>query len=195
MAVPDVSVIGPYGPGAQPTSSRQTTAVAPVIEPTIIELPMPEQIRETYLAIQEVDDDQNAELWMTSEDGDVKVVTLLEILSPWNKSWREGRIQYERKRQEALNSYTNLVEIDLRRIGQRMVSTARAGYHYSILVSPSTMRPRAQFYPFFVQQAIPLFRLPLQEDDDWPLIDLNPLLHQLYARAAYDLRINCGTRL
>lgn len=58
------------------------------------------------------------------------------------------------------------------------------------MVSPSNLRPRAQFYPFTVRQPIPSFHLPLQRDDEWPVLDLNSILHALYERAAYDLRIN-----
>lgn len=41
-------------------------------------------------------------------------------------------------------------------------------------------RPRAQFYAFTVRDPIPSFRLPLQEDDEEPLVDLNTILHELY---------------
>ena len=41
-----------------------------------------------------------------------------------------------------------------------------------------------------MQHLIPSVRLPLQPGDDEPLVDLNHLLHLLYDRAGYDLRIN-----
>lgn len=187
QTVPDVGVVGPY-------SSRPVTVVAwptRVAEPQIVELPMPQQIRETYLSIQEVgSSDLATEMWLNGEDDGLKVVTILEILSPWNKASREGRAQYMRKRDEVINSYTNLVEIDLLRAGQRFVQTRADNYHYTILVSPAAMRPRAHFYPFTMRQAIPAFHLPLQQDDEWPLLDVNQILHDLYDRAGYDLRIN-----
>jgi hypothetical protein len=188
--VPDVGVVGPYSSSAQPAASKGTEPGTLVMEPQIIELPMPERIRQTFLEILEVDRENTTELWLRSSSDGMKVVTLLEILSPWSKAGQDGRVQYERKRQHVLNSYTNLVEIDLLRAGQRMVRATNADYHYSIVVSPSSLRPRAQFYPFTVRQAIPAFRLPLQEDDAWPVVDLNSLLHELYDRAAYELRIN-----
>ena len=188
--VPDVGVIGPYAPPQATMSGRQGGVAAPTIEPLLIDLPIPEPVRETYLEIQEVTSEPGSELWMKSADGDVNVVTLLEILSPWNKSSREGRVQYQRKRQEVLNSYTNLVEIDLLRAGQRTVQTFPPDYHYCMLVSPAPLRPQAQFFPFTVRQPIPTFQLPLQVNDEWPLIDLNTILHDLYDRAAYDLRID-----
>lgn len=188
MAVPDVGIVGPYS--ARPVAVLEWPAT--VAEPQIVELPMPEQIRETYLSIQEVGSNALAtDMWLDSEDG-LKVVTMLEILSPWNKGSRAGRAQYTRKREEVINSYTNLVEIDLLRAGQRFVQTRNDNSHYNILVSPAPMRPRAQFYTFTVRQPIPTFRLPLQDNDEWPLLDLNTILHNLYDRAGYDLRINYG---
>lgn len=187
--VPDVSVLGPYAAPTLLPAGQAGGAGAATMEPLLIELPMPEPVRETYLEIQEVAGEPNAGLWMKSADGDINVVTLVEILSPWNKSSREGRVQYQRKRLDVLNSHTNLVEIDLLRAGQRSVQT-RHDAHYSILVSPAPLRPRAHFYPFTVREAIPAFHLPLQDNDDWPWIDLNALLHDLYDRAAYDLRID-----
>ena len=188
--VPDIGVAGPYSAQSWTERSLRMASGAQVAEPQTIELPMPERIRHTYLEIQDVTGDNAAEMWLPGASDGIKVVTLLEILSPWNKSGRDGRVQYERKRQQVLASYTNLVEIDLLRTGQRMVQTTMHDYDYSILVSPSTLRPRAQFYAFTVRQPIPTFRLPLLPDDDAPVIDLNEVLHNLYERAAYDLRID-----
>jgi hypothetical protein len=188
--IPDVSVVGAHVLQPQPTSVRQAAVMTTSPEPLVIDLPMPEPIRETYLEIQEVGSNGETDLWMQSGDENLKVVTLLEILSPWNKTSRAGRVQYQRKRQEVLNSYTNLVEIDLLRAGQSIAPLPPENNHYSILVSPARMRPRAELYPFSIRQAIPSFRLPLQPDDDWPMMDLNALLHDLYERAAYDLRID-----
>jgi hypothetical protein len=62
--------------------------------------------------------------------------------------------------------------------------------HYRILSSRAEHRPHAMLLPFNVRHLIPSFRLPLQPGDDEPLVDLNHLLHLLYDRASYDLRIN-----
>ena len=51
-------------------------------------------------------------------------------------------------------------------------------------------RPSGDLYSFNVRQPIPDFPLPLQPDDEEPLIELNRILHDLYERAGYDLRIN-----
>src|SRR5690242_10581056 len=62
---PDVSVVGPSGPGIQ---ERGGTALA---EPVILTLPMPELVEEKYLTVR------------TRED--LELVTVIEVLSPANK--------------------------------------------------------------------------------------------------------------
>lgn len=136
--VPDVGVIGPYS--SQPVAVLE--APISVTEPHVIELPMPEQIRETYLSIQEVrSSDIATEMWLEGEDG-LKVVTILEILSPWYNGSREGRAQYTRKREEVINSFTNLVEIDLLRAGLCADSGGEAPLQYLCQrCSDATPRP------------------------------------------------------
>ncbi|MFN8493214.1 MAG: DUF4058 family protein [Caldilineaceae bacterium] len=187
--VPDAAVIGPYA--AAPVQVRGQTAVAPA--PLTIDLPMPVRVRETYLEIQEIGDDAAPRTAFNGEPTADRVVTLLEILSPWNKRPGKGRREYLYKREKILNSATNLVEIDLLRAGERMNTVASLHYDYSILISRAATRPRAALYAFTVRQPIPTFHLPLQPEDEEPLVDTNALLHALYDRAGYDLRINYRT--
>jgi hypothetical protein len=59
-----------------------------------------------------------------------------------------------------------------------------------ILVSRGARRPHAQLYAFNLRQPIPPFPLPLLPGDDEPSVDLNAILHALYDRARFDLRLN-----
>ena len=168
----DVSVAHPTGeafPQRAPRSMRDAMLMT-------VELPMPDEVRETYLEIRSVAED--------------RVVTVLEVLSPSNKRPGEGREQYLRKRLSVLGTLTHLVEIDLLRGGQSM---PMAGYQqtsdYRILLSRAERRPRADLLAWSLRQPIPSFRLPLQPGDHEPEVDLNRLLHALYDRAGYDLRI------
>jgi hypothetical protein len=61
---------------------------------------------------------------------------------------------------------------------------------YRLLVSRGDRRPTATLYAFGVRQCIPLFPLPLQPGDQEPLVDIGSLLHDLYDRASYDLRLD-----
>jgi len=192
--IPDAAVVGPYAPS--PVRQRPTqplSAQLTAVQPLTIDLPMPVRVRETYLEIQELADDPGPSIGVNGDSHPVKVVTLLEILSPWNKRGGIGRHEYTHKRTKILNSMTNLVEIDLLRAGAGMSTVEQVHYDYSILLSAARSRPRAKFYPFTVRQAIPSFSLPLQPEDEEPIIDLNEILHALYDRAGYDLRINYRT--
>lgn len=186
--IPDAGIVGPYNRSA--VRQRDLAPIAPATEPRTIELAMPDPMRETYLEVQEVGLDADNEVGINGTTQSARVITLLEILSPGNKRQGEGRIEYERKRRRILRSMTHLVEIDLLRSGLPMLKVADEEHDYMILVSRAEERPRAYWHPFSVRGPIPMFRLPLQEDDEEPLVDLNTILHQLYDRAGYDLRIN-----
>jgi hypothetical protein len=61
---------------------------------------------------------------------------------------------------------------------------------YRILVSRGDCRPNATLYVFGVRQTIPTFPLPLKADDPEIRVDLGQVLHDLYDRASYDLRLD-----
>jgi hypothetical protein len=165
------------------STARETTAeyiVTPHAQVVPVTLPIPDEITETYLEIRAVGED--------------RVITVLEILSPTNKRRGRGREMYEEKRDLVLTTRTHLVEIDLLRGGEPMrMNQNGSRSHYRILISRAPKRPRADLYPFNVQQPIPDFDLPLQRDDAEPRVELNRILHELYDRAGYDLRINYKT--
>ena len=82
---PDVTVVGSPTPAASRTSPGEASSMGvATLEPVIVELPMPELVRETYLEVR---------LAQTHA-----VIAVLELLSPANKRPGEGRQQYERKR-------------------------------------------------------------------------------------------------
>lgn len=145
----------------------------------IVEVELPDLVRETYLEVR------------TATDG--QIVTLIEILSPTNKRPGEGRGQYLRKRRAVLGSLTHLVEIDLLRAGEPMPVQRYAGHSdYRIMVSRGEQRPRALLLPFSVRQLIPPLQLPLAAGDEEPTVEIGPLLHALYERGSYDLRLRYG---
>ncbi len=153
---------------------RLPLATAAVME---VEVPMTDQVSENYLEVHEV----------TSG----RLVTIMELLSPVNKLYARGREDYERKRMQVFSSRTNLVEVDLLRDGEPLpLARPAAKSDYRILVSRGTRRPRAQLYLFGLRDRIPTFELPMLPGDDEPLVDLNSILHALYRRARFDLRLD-----
>jgi hypothetical protein len=170
---PDVTV---RERAARKTTTRRSPPAR--VATVSVEVPMPDQVRETWLEVRSVD------------AGDV--VTVLELLSASNKaSGPDGRRRYEAKRLAILGSPTHLVEIDLLRAGTPMtIYGADSRSDYRILVSRGDRRPRAELLAFSVRDAIPPFELPLRAGDDEPTVELGPLLGELYDTAGYDLRID-----
>lgn len=162
-------------PSSEPVAFSASGAT--IVEPVMVQVPLPEEIRERYLEIREV---------VSGE-----VVTTLELLSPSNKRAGKVRSQYEEKRLKLLGSQTHLVEVDLiRSFAPLPVRGAVQPSSYRILVSRSHQRPQAALYPFGLADHIPTFPVPLKRDEPEPIVDLQNLLHQVYDRAAYDLEID-----
>lgn len=144
-----------------------------------VELPMAEEVTERYLELREV------------ETGEV--VTIIEILSHSNKSTRQGREQYQRKRLAVLASLTNLVEIDLLRAGEPMPMSGLAldnRNDYRVIISRWPQRPQADGYLFSVRDPLPDLPIPLRPGEAEPILSLHDTLHDLYDRAGFDLVID-----
>ncbi|MDB9527269.1 DUF4058 family protein [Oscillatoria sp. CS-180] len=175
VGVPDVTV--QKAKRAQANAGSEPALSMTAAQPILVDLPMPEVIRQGYLEIREV---------ATSE-----VVTVIEVLSPTNKRPGEGRRTYEAKRQVILASATSLVEIDLLRQWPPVVQLPeQLKTHYRILVSASSQRPQASLYAFNLSNPIPAFPLPLQETESEPIVNLQNLLSDIYDQSGYDLVID-----
>jgi hypothetical protein len=180
-AAGDVAVIRPDVFVRRTASRKRGPAVASpapagigVIEMDV-EVPMEIQVEQWYLEVRLVETR--------------KLVTVIEVLSPWNKSAGPGRKDYLKKRRHIFKTRTSLVEIDLLRSGRAMPLSARHPVEsdYRILVSRGTSRPRARLYAFGVRHPIPPIPIPLLPKDPESSLDLNAVLHALYERARFDL--------
>ena len=169
---PDLTVVDRGGPGAEPKRRGSPTVVE-------VEVPMGAHVRETFLEVR------------TADQGEV--VTVVELLSPGNKRSGSGRQIYLDKRDRILSTHTSLVELDLLRGGEPMPTVgAPVRSDYRILVSRAHRRPKADLIPFDLRDPVPTFDLPLRRGEPEPTVDLAQLLHALYDRASYDLRIDYG---
>jgi hypothetical protein len=175
VVVPDVTVTQ-QSPIKSPAVA---TLTPPITTPIAISLELPEEIRESYLEVREA--------------ATGRVVTIVELLSPKNKRNGEGRIAYDRKRQQVLASATHFVEIDLLRrgkpfpLGQQQIATP-----YYVLVARGDQRPHADLYPFTLREPMPSFPLPLEGTDEEPVVILQEIFDGVYDRAGFDLAIDYG---
>ena len=173
--IPDIAV---NRQSAEPeTQVSQVTIAPPNVQPITVTLPMPEQVKQSYLEVRDL---------VTGQ-----VVTAIEVLSPVNKRAGDGREAYLKKRRQILGSLTHLVEIDLLRGWRPMpMRGSQLEVNYRILVSREAHRPQADLYAFNLREPIPEFSLPLRSDDTEPVVDLQTLLNQMYDRSGYDYVLN-----
>jgi len=125
---------------------------------------------------------------------DRRLVTVLELLSPTNKSSGPDREQYLGKRGQLLASSTHFVEIDLLRGGPRMPFAGRVlECAYYALVSRMEKRPQADFWPIHLRDPLPVIPIPLREPDPDAQLDLQTALHHVYDAARYGNYVYEGT--
>ena len=170
---PDVAIASPFGRLPSDSGTKMVTNDADVLE---VEIALPDEINHHYLEIRST---QTHEL-----------ITLIEVLSPVNKSDASGRRTYLQKRDEVLLSLTNYIEIDLLRGGEPMPLVDTVVSDYRVLVRRGWVAHYAKLYAFNLPATIPNIPLPLLPDDDEANIPLNELVHDVYTRARFDLQID-----
>ncbi|MEM7134719.1 MAG: DUF4058 family protein [Chloroflexota bacterium] len=165
---PDVTILNTGGAAVAVQPSAATAM------PIVVDLPLSDNIEEPYLEIQ---------LLPSGE-----VVTVIELLSHTNTQGGRDRTSYLKKRQTFLDANVNFVEIDLLRSHEAMPHTEKAhGKDYRIFIRRREQMNQGWIYGFDVREAIPIFPLPLQSDDQEPSLNLGPLLQGVYDRARYRL--------
>lgn len=170
VGIPDVSVF------QAETESCSVASTQVLSQPIPVNVPMSEEIQESYLEIRQV--------------GSNQVITVVELLSPKNKRTGIGRDKYNAKRTKVLSSQTHLVEIDLLRTGEPQPVSVQVRSDYRVLVSRAPQRPQAELYPFNLQDPIPKFRLPLLREEEEPILDLEQILNEIYQEAALEMAID-----
>jgi hypothetical protein len=165
---PDISVVDDEG-----TIDAGRQEFVATLEPRLMTLAKLPQTEQKYLRIR------------SSDDGEL--VTVIELLSPTNKSRGEGQQEYLRKRSEYAMSPAHIVEIDLLRGGQRLPfeeSLPKADFLVS--VARASLRPHAEVYAWRLRDPLPIIPIPLKERDPDVPLDLQSALTQVYDKAGYD---------
>jgi hypothetical protein len=124
---------------------------------------------------------------------DGRLVTLLEVVSPSNKTTAAGRAAYLDKRREGRNANANLVELDLVLQGQPTLEYSRDGlpdWDYAVTVTRSTQPDRYEIYSATLQKRLPRFRLPLAADDRDTVLDLQASFTRCYDQGGFATKID-----
>lgn len=150
-------------------------------EPVVVDAPDLE-IRQPFIEI-------------LDRESNMKVVTVIELVSPDNKYAGPGRDSYVRKQVEVIHSDAHLVEIDLLRRGPHVVAVheyltaGRWDYDYLICVHRAGTW-KYEVYARSLSQPLPRIRIPLAGDDPDVRLDIRAALEKAYDAGSYDQRID-----
>jgi len=171
---PDVAIV--ESGSLQP--QRMSGATTTVPEPLLIEFDNPPPI-DRWVQIIDV----------TSGN---RVITTIEVLSPWNKMPGRLNTLYLKKLSDYLRANVSVVELDLLRSSrdQLMVSWERLPpdkrAHYLTCIRRAWKSSLWEVYPMSLRQPLPPIPIPLrQTDQDVPLA-LQPLIERVYVAGGHD---------
>lgn len=121
-----------------------------------------------------------------------RVVTVIEVLSPANKTGGENGQAYRMKREEYIASGISLVEIDLLRAGQRppLGDPPPPVSDYYVLVNRSWDRQHFGIWPVSVRDPLPPVPVPLDPDVPEVVIDLRSCIDHVYDHGRYSEQLN-----
>ncbi len=124
---------------------------------------------------------------------DGRLVTLLDITSPGNRTTAVGRRAYLHTRQDSKTVNANMVEIDLVLQGQPLLDYSRENlpdWDYAVTVTRAAQPERYEIYTSTLQKRLPRFRLPLAADDRDTVIDLHHAFTRCYDQGGFAARID-----
>jgi hypothetical protein len=138
-----------------------------------------EEHREPYLEIR--------------QRSDGKLITLVEAVSPTNKTTAQGRQSFMEKRQEAQRLRANIVEMDLVLDGQRIHDFSREKlptWDYNVVVTRSPRPEQFELYTANLDKRLPRFRMPLATDDRDTVVDLQSALNRVYDQGDFAVTVD-----
>jgi len=125
----------------------------------------------------------------------MKLVGVIEVVSPTNKLVGPGGVSYQEKQQEILGRDCHFIEIDLLRHGEHVASVPDwrtrdyQPYHYLVCVSRWPARKRFELCPRKVEQNLPRIKVPLAAPDPDVPLDIQAALEQVYLDGRYLKRL------
>jgi hypothetical protein len=138
-------------------------------------------------------EEHHEELIEIRQRGENRLVTLVEVVSPANKTTMAGRDAYLAKRREAKNAAANLVEIDLVLQGKATLDYSRDGlpdWDYAVTVTRSKQPDRFEIYKATLQERLPRFRLPVAQDDRDVVVDLHTIFTRCFDQCVFANKID-----
>lgn len=172
---PDLAVVDAEGEWTDRSADSRDAAVA--IQPVVHTVPVPQRFRQAFLTIHS----RNFQ----------RVVTVIEVLSPWNKTAGEGQNEYLVKRNNVFCTPAHLVELDLLRGGRRLPTREPLGTSdFYAFVCRKERLPNVDVYGWTLKQPLPPVPIPLADDDPDVQLDLQAAFTTTYDRAGYDYSLD-----
>lgn len=123
--------------------------------------------------------------------GDSKLLTVIDVVSPTNKTSAVGRSNIMATRKETLRQGADYVEIDLVLDGQPILNLDPAGLpdcDYTLIVTRATQPDRHHVYTTLLTKSLPRFRMPMGgEHRD---IDLQSAVVRAYEAGKFAHRVD-----
>jgi hypothetical protein len=124
---------------------------------------------------------------------DGRLITLVDVISPANKTTPQGRQAYLQRRKEAKEQRVNLVELDLVLQGPPLLDQLREelpNWDYAVLVSRWTQPDRYEVYSATLPKRLPRFRVPLAADDRDTVLDLQTAVARAYDQGDFAAKLD-----
>jgi uncharacterized protein DUF4058 len=121
-----------------------------------------------------------------------RVVSVIELLSPSNKTPGKDRDAYLYKRDEYIGAGINLVEIDLLRNGYRppVGDPGPPDSDYAIIVQRGGERGQFSVWPFSVRNPRPSVIVPLDPGVEDAMLDIKVCLDHVYDSGRYQSQLD-----
>lgn len=120
-----------------------------------------------------------------------RIVTVIELLSPSNKTMPAGRAAYRRKQSEYIQGMINLVEIDLLRSGEFVLAMPEEEWPlahqgpYKICIRRVNRPMIAAGIGIQLQERLPNIAIPLRPQDQDVILELQPIMDDCYRDGRY----------
>lgn len=120
-----------------------------------------------------------------------RIVTVIELLSPVNKTMPTGRAAYRKKQAEYIQGMVNLVEIDLLRCGEFVMAMPEEEWPlihqapYKICIRRVSRPWVAAGIGIPLQDKLPNIAIPLRNQDRDVVLELQPIVDACYRDGRY----------
>ena len=166
---PDISLTSL--PSSTIAAAETATAVAVAAAPAEAMVSNFDELRLGYIEIRDREE--------------MRLITVIELLSPSNKRPGGDRLHYESKRKRLLAGPVHLIELDLLRQHPPMPFHRLPDSDYRVIVSRATARPRVAVWPLKLRDPLPTIPVPVKPEDADLTLDLMAAMHRTYDDAGY----------